>query len=893
MLGNLPEEDEETSGTHRNRSAARGAPGPSGAHRGLHVLHVHHALLHAKGTPRSDGRDGRLPSRSREGFELRRLEMSLLSRARRQLGRSVAARDATWLGRADIAAAGGRGLHDCRTDFRFCLSLEGYPASSKLTPQAANRQRRWAAQRSFMRIRLGILFVSLCLCVALADATIFGNVRGIVHDPQHRPIAGAEVTIKAVASHWRQSTKSNADGEFNFSAVSVGDYVITVSQPGFETAQQKITVLSDSSPIYHILLPVATVKGEVTVRGETDAANAQSVTPTTLVSRTTVQRTPGADRTNGLQMITDYVPGSYVTHDQLHVRGGHQVSWLMDGVPVPNTNIASNLGPQIDPKDIDYLEAMRGSYDAGYGDRTYGVFNVVPRSGFESNNDAELVASFGNFYQTNDQINFGGHTDRFAYFAGLNGNRSNLGLQTPVSAVYHDAENGFGGFGSLIYNADPKNQFRLVTSLRRDYYQIPYDPNNPSSSGLRDGQHESDAFLVFSWVWTPSPNMLLTVSPLYHFNRANYEGMPNDVPTATTDNRASTYVGGQATFSLSVWKNSAQFGIYGFGQHDNETFGLIFNDNSGNTNFRNTESVNGGLTDVWVQDKFQVTQWLTLMGGVRQSHFSGGISENATSPRAGVSVLVPRLHWVFHAFYGHYYQAPPLGTASGPLLEFVTSQSFGFIPLHGERDEEHQFGVTIPFRGWFLDADNFQTRAVNFFDHNNVGNSDIFFPLTIQQALIRGWELTLRSPRLWNRGQFHLAYSNQIAEGEGAITGGLTDFSPPSGYFPLDHDQRNTLNLGFDTTLPWRTFASMNLYYGSGFTNGEYNPPTAPNLYLPGHTTVDLSLGRNFGENLSATLTMLNVANRHLLIDNSFTFGGFHWNDPREIYVELRYRFHY
>jgi hypothetical protein len=54
--------------------------------------------------------------------------------------------------------------------------------------------------------------------------------------------------------------------------------------------------------------------------------------------------------------------------------------------------------------------------------------------------------------------------------------------------------------------------------------------------------------------------------------------------------------------------------------------------------------------------------------------------------------------------------------------------------------------VTIPLRGWLLDADKFRTRAVNFFDHNNVGDSDIFSPLTIQQALIRGWELTLRSP---------------------------------------------------------------------------------------------------------------------------------------------------
>src|SRR5208282_1695306 len=109
-------------------------------------------------------------------------------------------------------------------------------------------------------------------------------------------------------------------------------------------------------------------------------------------------------------------------------------------------------------------------YSADYGDRTYGVFNVSPRTGFERNNEAELVTSFGNFYQTNDQLNFGSHTDRFAYFASVNGNRSDLGLQTPIGQTFHDAENGFGGFGSFIYNATPRDQLRLVTSLRRDYY---------------------------------------------------------------------------------------------------------------------------------------------------------------------------------------------------------------------------------------------------------------------------------------------------------------------------------------------------------------------------------------------------------------------------------------
>src|ERR1700733_1612144 len=38
---------------------------------------------------------------------------------------------------------------------------------------------------------LAVSFMSFVLFAAVANASIFGNVRGLVHDPQHRPIAGA------------------------------------------------------------------------------------------------------------------------------------------------------------------------------------------------------------------------------------------------------------------------------------------------------------------------------------------------------------------------------------------------------------------------------------------------------------------------------------------------------------------------------------------------------------------------------------------------------------------------------------------------------------------------------------------------------------------------------
>ncbi|MGC2250716.1 MAG: hypothetical protein WA626_08575, partial [Acidobacteriaceae bacterium] len=117
----------------------------------------------------------------------------------------------------------------------------------------------------------------------------------------------------------------------------------------------------------------------------------------------------------------------------------------------------------------------------------------------------------------------------------------------------------------------------------------------------------------------------------------------------------------------------------------------------------------------------------------------------------------------------------------------------------------------------------------------------------------------------------------------------------PPGLAPVDHDQRNTLNVGFNAILPWSAYAAANVYYGSGFTNGLYGTPQAqyPGQYLPSHTTVDLSIGKTFAEKYTVSANAINVANRRVQLDNSLTFGGFHWNDPRQIYGEFRYHFNY
>lgn len=722
---------------------------------------------------------------------------------------------------------------------------------------------------------------------APAGATIFGNVRGIVHDPQHRPVPRARVLIHSLTSDWSQKTESNVEGEFEFSAVPVGEYMVVVTAAGFAQQAQNITVASGTAPVLHFALSLQATRQEIQVTASPGFVTPEASASQTVVGRQEVAQTPGADRTNSLAMITDYVPGAYVVHDQLHVRGGHQVSWLIDGVPVPNTNIGSNVGPPFDPKDIDAIEMKTGGYSAEYGDRTYGVFNVVTRSGFERNREGELLASYGNFHETNDQVSLGSHTERFAYYASLNGNRTDLGLMTPTSppAGGHDLGSGLGGFASLIFNATPADQLRLVTSARGDHYQIPNAPDQ-QAAGLRDLDLERDAFANFSWVHSFGRGTLLNVSPFYHFNRANFVGGPGDTPFILNDDRASNYVGGQGTLAVVKGKHNAQIGLEAFAQHDDALFDLRASAGSVPPVHQRLARW-GGVEAVFAQEQFRATSWLSLLGGFRLTHYNGLLSENAADPRVGASIRLPQINWVLHGAYSRYYQPPPLDTVAGPLLEFALRQGVGFLPLRGERDEEYEAGATVPLRDWVFSAATFRTHARNFFDHDVIGNSNVFLPLTLQGARIFGWEAKAHSPKFLGRAQLNLAFSHQHAEGFGAVSGGLTDFSGPLGNFFLDHDQRNTLATVLSLDLPRKAWATTSVNYGSGFLAG--NGPR----HLPAYATVDVSVGKPLGENWSFVLTALNVGNRRYLLDESNTFGGTHYAYPRRISVEIRYHFRY
>jgi len=164
-----------------------------------------------------------------------------------------------------------------------------------------------------------ITLLALLTCLP-ASASVFGTIKAIVHDPQHRPVQGAQVEAKSRTSDFKTSGTTNEEGMALLSNVPVGEYDVAIISHGFSGAQQSVTVNSGNVQEMHFALALAQHQETVEVSGAPETVNPSSPVPQTLVNRGDIAQTPGADRTNSMSMITDYVPGAAMVHDQLHVR---------------------------------------------------------------------------------------------------------------------------------------------------------------------------------------------------------------------------------------------------------------------------------------------------------------------------------------------------------------------------------------------------------------------------------------------------------------------------------------------------------------------------------------------------------------------------------------------
>ena len=118
---------------------------------------------------------------------------------------------------------------------------------------------------------IGLLAAAFICAAVPAFASVFAVVRGVVHDAQHRPVAGATITLHATNSDFAVHANSGQDGAFTLPEAPIGLYRLEVIAPGFATWSEPVTLASGTNPSVHIELAVHAAAETVVVQGSADS----------------------------------------------------------------------------------------------------------------------------------------------------------------------------------------------------------------------------------------------------------------------------------------------------------------------------------------------------------------------------------------------------------------------------------------------------------------------------------------------------------------------------------------------------------------------------------------------------------------------------------------------
>ena len=149
----------------------------------------------------------------------------------------------------------------------------------------------WAA-----RLSAWTIFASVLLFAASAHAQYSSNVQGFVLDPSGAAVSGASVTLQNVDTGVQTTTKTTDAGNYRFSSVQPGNYVVSTATAGFKRTEVKFTLSTGQTQGIDLHLSVAATNSEVTVTTEAAALDVDENRIEATLSATAVRDLPSANR---------------------------------------------------------------------------------------------------------------------------------------------------------------------------------------------------------------------------------------------------------------------------------------------------------------------------------------------------------------------------------------------------------------------------------------------------------------------------------------------------------------------------------------------------------------------------------------------------------------------
>ncbi|MBQ4548904.1 MAG: TonB-dependent receptor [Bacteroidales bacterium] len=235
----------------------------------------------------------------------------------------------------------------------------------------------------FAKIRTLIVFTFLLLFSITAYAQD-NNVKGFVYEKATgEPMMFCNVYLKGTT----YGASTDINGFFNITKIPDGDYLILVTNLGYDTISEKLSLRNNQviNKKYY-LEESSVVLSAVNITADKIEARTETKTSVVNVTPKIITRIPTMGGQADLAQYLQVIPGVIFTGDQggqLYIRGGSPIQnkVLLDGMVVYNPFHSIGLFSVFDTDIIRNAEIYTGGFGAEYGGRISSVMDITTRDG--------------------------------------------------------------------------------------------------------------------------------------------------------------------------------------------------------------------------------------------------------------------------------------------------------------------------------------------------------------------------------------------------------------------------------------------------------------------------------------------------------------------------------
>ncbi|MCH8267065.1 MAG: TonB-dependent receptor [Acidobacteria bacterium] len=640
-------------------------------------------------------------------------------------------------------------------------------------------------------------------------------------------------------------TTTGDDGHFGFQRLVPGQYSLVVAHAGFLEERTHFWLKPREVKNLTLQLALRPLAETVEVTTESVAVAGTHSPSSTVLHEQRIGNLPLGQRTNLPEIIVATAPGMIRSHDDfVHVRGSElALNVFINGVSFWE-NPHSVFSPGLSPDLIQSVNVMTGGFPAEYGNRFGGVLDVVTKSGFSMDNEGALTVGAGTALRHNLGVQYGGHTQKAAYFLFSSAFESARFLSPPGPRAIHDTGRGMRNFLQLDFNVNPTNFLKLVLMGDGTNFQIPKtaldDELRPDFNAFQRTRSQT---AIFTWSRILSNDALLNTSFYQRWSRSLL--LPSAEPLAATARSERTL------HTTGIKSDLTRF----FGRHTLKG-GLdlvllrpqekLFYDYEGFRQFTHLldaphvhfdgpisfdQQKTGGQISLYLQDKVQLTDRLTVDAGLRYDRYTLASSHFHFSPRLNLAYRFLRTGTVLHGSYNHFFVPPAIENvlaSSAGLSQRIREIGVALPPLRPVIENQFELGVTQPFH------DNFRLGLTGYYRLSNdqlhtvlLPDSRVYNYANFDKAKAWGMEVKMDVPTLARVGLGgYLNYAlSRVYLYNPVVAGFLEDSHhlEDDAAFLAPMDQTHTLTAGFTYRHPGSgLWLSMAFEYGSGVpSHGE------------------------------------------------------------------------